>query len=217
MLLLTVVALAPTIQFLALQEVRNRAGLTSPSPAGRCSLEPNGVEMSKPGDPLARRCSFDYVDSYEDLAGIRVIAVVFTGRGSRMRALLPYLRRDLRVHQGLLDRIIFALIRRTSASGMMQPLRCSQQTRRFLKRFLKPEHSGPDSLARTLIERMERLYAHHKGLIEVRDYTEPAWSDARRDSAWHARHRIPALYRSLNDTDTIYLKAGPVTCFLYAV
>ena len=42
--------------------------------------------------------------------------MVFTGRGSRMRALLPYLRRDMRAHGGILDRIIFALIRFMSAA-----------------------------------------------------------------------------------------------------
>ena len=68
-------------------------------------------------DPLARRCPGDAPDAYEDLADVRVVAVVFTGRGSRMRALLPYLRRDLRAHQGILDRIIFALVRVLNADS----------------------------------------------------------------------------------------------------
>eukprot|EP00434_Breviolum_minutum_P028238 symbB.v1.2.024980.t1/scaffold2400.1/size80086/5 len=61
-------------------------------------------------DPLEPECR-DYEDLYQDLAKIRIVAVVFTGRGSRMKALLPYLRRDLKVHKGVLDGIVFALIR----------------------------------------------------------------------------------------------------------
>ncbi|CAE7749842.1 unnamed protein product [Symbiodinium pilosum] len=126
------------------------------------------LQPSKPDDPLAPRCSYEYVDSYEDLSGTRVVAVVFTGRGSRMRALLPYLRRDLKAHQGILDCIIFALIRGLSAVCV----------------------------------------------IEIRDYTEHFWSDPRPESPWNARHRIPALYQSLNETNTVYLKVDDDIVFL---
>eukprot|EP00439_Symbiodinium_sp_Y106_P080977 s1591_g19.t2 len=136
-----------------------------------------------PEDPLARRCPGDAPDAYDDLAGVRVVAVVFTGRGSRMRALLPYLRRDLRAHQGILDRIIFALIR-------------------------------PDSLAFRLIEQMKDLYAHSPSCIEIRDYTEASWSDLRQDSPANPRHRIPLLYKSLNETNTVYVKVDDDIVFL---
>ena len=73
-----------------------------------------------PADPLEPEC-VEYEDDYNDLANIRIIAVVFTGRGSRMKALLPYLRRDMKLHGGVLDGIIFALIRPdTSALQMVQ-------------------------------------------------------------------------------------------------
>ncbi|CAE7208167.1 unnamed protein product [Symbiodinium necroappetens] len=134
-------------------------------------------------DPLARRCPGDAPDAYEDLADVRVVAVVFTGRGSRMRALLPYLRRDLRAHQGILDRIIFALVR-------------------------------PDSWALKLVEQMQSLYAHSPSCIEIRDYTEASWSDFRQDSPANSRHRIPVLYRSLNETNTVYVKVDDDIVFL---
>ncbi|CAE7687735.1 unnamed protein product [Symbiodinium sp. CCMP2592] len=152
--------------------------------SGRLTHGNSGAEPQLgPEDPLARRCLGDAPDAYDDLAGVRVVAVVFTGRGSRMRALLPYLRRDLRAHQGILDCIIFALIR-------------------------------PDSLALTLIERMQDLYAHSPSCIQIRDYTEASWSDLRQDSPANPRHRIPSLYRSLNETNTVYVKVDDDIVFL---
>ncbi|CAE7401055.1 unnamed protein product [Symbiodinium natans] len=166
------------------------------SPDLACAQDANDADTLEklPEDPLTPSCP-DYADAYEDLVGIRVVAVVFTGRGSRMRALLPYLRRDMRAHGGILDRIIFALIR-------------------------------PDSLALTLVGEMQGIYGIYNrdaqssgrdGLIEIRDYTEATWAEGRRDSRDSRdslSRRIPALYRSLNETNTVYLKVDDDIVFL---
>ena len=68
------------------------------------------MKYTGPADPLEPEC-VEYEDDYADLANVRILAVVFTGRGSRMQALLPYLRRDMKFHGGVLDGIFFALIR----------------------------------------------------------------------------------------------------------
>lgn len=85
-----------------------------PLPSG--SLPESGLTTcalpaGPPGDPLNPKCPLPYVDDYADLAHVRVEVVVFSGRGSRLRILLPYLRRDFRSHGGVIDRFIFALIR----------------------------------------------------------------------------------------------------------
>ena len=40
---------------------------------------------------------------------MNVVVVVFSGRRDRMRILMRYLRRDLRKHGGVVDKIVFAL------------------------------------------------------------------------------------------------------------
>ena len=40
---------------------------------------------------------------------MEVVVVIFTGRRDRLRILMRYLRRDLRKHGGVVDRIVFAL------------------------------------------------------------------------------------------------------------
>ena len=59
---------------------------------------------------------------------------------------------------------------------------------------------------------MKDLYAHSPSCIEIRDYTEASWSDLRQDSPANPRHRIPLLYKSLNETKTVYVKAGGCGC-----
>ncbi|CAE7506497.1 unnamed protein product [Symbiodinium natans] len=65
-------------------------------------------EHESPADPLNPACLVRK-DSYKDLKAVRVVAVVFTGRRDRMRILMRYLRRDLRKHGGVVDKIVFAL------------------------------------------------------------------------------------------------------------
>ena len=50
----------------------------------------------------------------------------------------------------------------------------------------------------------------HTARVALRseDYTEASWSDLRQDSPANPRHRIPLLYKSLNETNTVYVKAG---------
>ena len=72
----------------------------------------------------------------------------------------------------------------------------------------------------TLVGEMQGIYGIYNrdaqssgrdGLIEIRDYTEATWAEGRRDSRDSRdslSRRIPALYRSLNETNTVYLKAG---------
>ena len=68
-----------------------------------------GEVWPETGKAVASMLVMHMQDSYKDLKAVRVVAVVFTGRRDRMRILMRYLRRDLRKHGGVVDKIVFAL------------------------------------------------------------------------------------------------------------
>ncbi|CAE7684249.1 DEGP1 [Symbiodinium sp. KB8] len=126
-----------------------------------------------PPDPLNPSCPVRK-DSYKDLQAVNVVVVVFSGRRDRMRILMRYLRRDLRKHGGVVDKIVFALW---------------QYTAKDLS-YMKELVSSPDGA---------------DGTFDIQDFSEQRWGRSRID-ADPISNRMVQLYKSMNETDTVYVK-----------
>eukprot|EP00439_Symbiodinium_sp_Y106_P071552 s470_g12.t2 len=126
-----------------------------------------------PADPLNPSCLVRK-DSYKDLQAVNVVVVVFSGRRDRMRILMRYLRRDLRKHGGVVDKIVFALW---------------QYTAKDLS-YLKELVSSSDGA---------------DGTFDIQDFSEQRWGRSRID-ADPISNRMVQLYKSMNETDTVYVK-----------
>ncbi|CAE7267658.1 unnamed protein product [Symbiodinium sp. CCMP2456] len=126
-----------------------------------------------PPDPLNPPCPVRK-DLYKDLQAVNVVVVVFSGRRDRMRILMRYLRRDLRKHGGVVDKIVFALW---------------QYTAKDLS-YMKELVSSPDGA---------------DGTFDIQDFSEQRWGRSRID-ADPISNRMVQLYKSMNETDTVYVK-----------
>lgn len=63
-------------------------------------------------DPLNPAC-VEHEDDYADLIGQRIYGLVYYGRREYVEVLNPYLERNLRKNGGVLDRVLFALVKYT--------------------------------------------------------------------------------------------------------
>ncbi|CAE7340950.1 unnamed protein product [Symbiodinium sp. CCMP2592] len=132
-----------------------------------------GEVPETPPDPLNPSCLVRK-DSYKDLQAVNVVVVVFSGRRDRMRILMRYLRRDLRKHGGVVDKIVFALW---------------QYTAKDLS-YLKELVSSSDGA---------------DGTFDIQDFSEQRWGRSRID-ADPISNRMVQLYKSMNETDAVYVK-----------
>jgi len=70
------------------------------------------VRRVETDDPLRPECRW-HDDSFDDLADSRIFALVYYGRKSYVDILNSYLERNLRANGGVLDGVIFALVKYT--------------------------------------------------------------------------------------------------------
>ena len=142
-------------------------------------LAEQDVATARFDDPLNPKC-LTRSDSYRDLSSTRVEVVVFTGRRDRLRILLRYLRRDLRLAGGVVDKVIFALWQVTQRDVSFIQEQVKRTPEAFEVRDFTEEKLGAD--------RMVQLY---QSLNE----SETVYVKVDDDVVYIAEHAIANLVR----------------------
>ena len=163
------------------------AGARSDGAAAAAAQEAAGAE-DEPEDPLNPRCK-PRRDTYRDLAGVRIVAVVFSGRRDRLKILMRYLRRDLRAHGGVLDSVILALWEYTPRDlTFMEKLVAESNGTYEIRDFSRQHWGNPREGADPSTNNMVRLY-------QSLDEPETIYVKIDDDVVYVAPHAIAALAR----------------------